>query len=53
MGMGYPSPHSTIGGLGECHKLPRRVWAEPQCKTNLMHSCSPRKPLVEKILDVL
>ena len=24
MGMGYPSSHSTIGGLGERHELPRR-----------------------------
>ena len=50
MGMGYPSSHSTIGGLGERHELPVGVWGGAPAQNEFdAFLYSPRKPLVEKI----
>ena len=48
---GIPLP-SRLGGLGEHRELPRGSGAEPQPKTNLVHSRAVRKPLMAIILSV-
>jgi len=42
-----PSPSDYRSGEGR--ELPRGSSAQPRCKTNLVHSNRPRRPLVAKI----